>query len=446
MRPPAHVRLKEWETLSPGEEGGEALRGRELSADMAPLVGQLREAGALEVVELKTGLRIAAKAWAGRIRLGDLLVTVEPKLAPEYLLPLLRYAYGLNDLRIFDPGEFSEGGQLLQDLVVAQLAAEARTLIGRGLARSYVARVENLPVPRGRIDFQALVSRLPLLDASLPCRHHTRSSDHLLNQVLLAALRLGHDIAQSPVLRQEVRRLARQLADEVTDIALDERVLRRAAAGLNRLTASYRPALELIRLLHSCSSMSLDDEVTLRLPGFLFDMNRFFQALVGRLFREHLPPGALVEEHALSGMMLYVPGANPLNRRAPTPRPDFMVRDGRRKLLLDAKYRDLWKHELPREMLYQLAIYALSQPEGATATIIYPTATSSAVDAVVEIRDPLGRSGRARVALRPLALNTFVAALEGPRAQQARTDLARRLIIGGPLHGLPPHGRASVSL
>jgi len=163
-------------------------------------------------------------------------------------------------------------------------------------------------------------------------------------------------------------------------------------------------------------------------------MNRFFQALLSRFLGENLADHEVVDEHSLHGLMRYAHGANPRRRAAPTPRPDFAIRAGNRLVaLLDAKYRDLWERTLPREMLYQLSIYALSQGVGASATILYPTADVAARDARIELRGPLEGWGRASVVLRPVSLRALkdaVAGVDDAPTRQRRRLLAQHLVFG----------------
>lgn len=404
------VRLREWEVARPDREDRYGLRGVWLEHDKdRTLAAQLTRAGMLEVTELKDGLSVRALAHVGRVQLGRVVVTVEPKVAPDDLLDLLRYAYGLRNLRLLDAAEFATTGRLLQDLVVAQLLAEVRELLRRGMSREYTSRTELLSSPRGRVDMGALVRRAPLVEPAITCRHHPRSGDHLLNRVVLAGLRLAEQVASDSGLRFAVARTKEGLANDIASVRLDVTSLRRAWDHVDRMTAHYGAALKLTEILYACSSVTHDGATTTRLPGFLFDMNRFFQALVGRLLVDHLPELEVRGEQGLSGMMRYLPHQNPRGRKAPTPRPDFALvqRGGQTVALLDAKYRDLWERELPREMLYQLAMYAVSTV-GSTAAIIFPTSTAGASEAVVEIKDPGSAAVLGFVALRPLALPTLV--------------------------------------
>ncbi len=102
--------------------------------------------------------------------------------------------------------------------------------------------------------------------------------------------------------------------------------------------------------------------------------------------------------------------------------------------VLDAKYRDLWQKPLTREMLYQLAVFALSQGSGDVATILYPTAGDADVqEARIEIRGTLYGLGHAQVILRPvnlLYLEQLVAGADDPTTSKELGRYARELSFG----------------
>jgi len=50
--------------------------------------------GRMEVLELAQGLEIRTNSWVGRVVLGDLTITIQPKITGGPMLHLLRYAYG----------------------------------------------------------------------------------------------------------------------------------------------------------------------------------------------------------------------------------------------------------------------------------------------------------------------------------------------------------------
>jgi 5-methylcytosine-specific restriction enzyme subunit McrC len=104
-------------------------------------------------------------------------------------------------------------------------------------------------------------------------------------------------------------------------------------------------------------------------------------------------------------MMRYNKNHNPQRRQSPTPRPDYVVtQQGIIRSILDAKYRDLWETKLPREMLYQLVVYAISNPSRPQSSILYPTTNPLAKEARIDIADPMHGRHLGQVCLRPVLL------------------------------------------
>lgn len=429
------VMLGEWEEMSP--TGDSPTRGLSFQQEPAAraLAADLAASGKLEVQELLQGLSVRAKSFVGTVRLGPVQVTVRPKITGFPLAALLRYAYGLRNLFLYDEQvKLETADRPFQDLLLSQLAAEAAELLSRGLHRTYRPRRELLTSPLGRVDFQRLARTGGVRHSALPCHHHPRLADCLPNQVLVAGLRFGAGLTGDLELRVRLRRLAALCGENVTLLRLDHHVFARLEREAGRLTRAYEPAFRLIQILYRHAGAGLGREAGgLPVPGFLFDMNRFFQAVLSRFLHENLDGFRVQDEYRLQGMFAYVPGFNPRRRQAPAPRPDFVVfRYGKVAAILDAKYRDLWENALPRDMLYQLALYALSQDGGVPAVILYPTLDARAREAVIEVREPVYGAGRARVILRPVVLDDLAKMVcqSDAAAVKRRREYARDLAFG----------------
>lgn len=429
------VTIQEWQTLEPTP--GSPLAGLELKEQATRRIAEeLTKSGKIGILELRQGLAVRATSYVGSIKLGQIRLTILPKVAAEPLLTLLRYAYGLRRLTLFSPVAHGYAPRTFQDLLIHQLAAEAAELLSRGLHRRYEPVHDDLPSPRGKIDFQSLMRQGGLSQARLPCRHHPRLENILVNRFLLAGLLLGVQLTDDLALRTWLRRLAGLMRDTVDPIRLDGESVRHVRRVENRMTQAYRPAREIIELLLDAMGVALvSTSISTPAPGFLFDMNRFFQALLSRFLHENLEGLTVLDEFRLKGMLVYDPLHNPLRRTPPVLRPDYVILNHQQVLaILDAKYRDLWETPLPREMLYQLTIYASSRFAGVrSAVILYPTVDVAAREARIHIMDPLKGQSRAQVILRPvnlLTLESLLAEPQGMRQAKQRRAFARALIFG----------------
>ena len=236
-------------------------------------------------------------------------------------------------------------------MLIALLAAEVEELLHRGLARRYVPLSEKLESPRGHILIDQVIRQGGVREARLPCRHFERRADWHLNQVLRAGLEAAARMAEDRDLRRHVHQLSSMFGDVERLVRLGTDDIDRAERDLTRLTAACRPALTIIRLLHDTLGIAFDSgQQPSRMPGFLFDMNVFFQRLLSRFLHDNLASARIADELAIRNLFAYAPDANPRQRRAPAPRPDYaLFYDKVLHGFLDAKYRDVWERSLPAD-------------------------------------------------------------------------------------------------
>ena len=425
------VTVAEWGWTGPELEPG--LRGRTLDATAAEQAKALN--GKVRIRPGFCGLEIEAMSHVGHVAVGPLRLTIRPKLPSLPLTRLLRYAYGLRDLGPpLQPVPAPMAAPGLQDILVALLAAEAEELLHGGLARQYVRRNEWLDSPRGRLLTSTLARKGGIMEARLPCRHVERRADWQLNQVLRAGLRLAAGLAVDPDLRRRVQQLHGRL-DGIEAIPLDVPAIADVRRLLTRLTATYEPALTLVALLLDAQGPTLEQGLSTAVPGFLFDMNSFFQRLLSQFLRDNLPATKRIEdERTVRGLMEHAPGGNPRARTAPRVRPDYALIEGKTpRRFLDAKYRDVWGRGYPAEWLYQLALYAMASP-CRVSVLLYATTDGSAREERVEVRPSvmgIHQVAEATVIMRPVLL-PLMAELVSPGGGniqvEARQSLARSLV------------------
>jgi 5-methylcytosine-specific restriction endonuclease McrBC regulatory subunit McrC len=274
------------------------------------------------------------------------------------------------------------------------LLDESDRLWRLGPHRTYQNSADWLASPRGRPDLTVLSRHQPLRRAALPCRFHERSAHNPTNALVQAGLAHAASLVRSMALRSALQRAARLWADVCTPRPLDATLLLEAQRQRSRLNARYDGAHRLVALLLDGLGRGdlQTDGPTTPLPGFLVDMSAIWERFLERFLHNYLPSGVQVMPQRTL-RHLYRVAAAPSGWRPPRPRPDLVLAHrGTPQLVIDAKYRDILARGLPREILYQMSVYALAwstQAGGVPAVAICPSGSKPA-EAWLTVHPPQG--------------------------------------------------------
>lgn len=353
----------------------------------------------------------------GALKIGDLSVSIQPKLPIARVLYLASCAMGA--LKFRDEFVDFEDAPTLIEMLVPALVAAAHRAFSRGLVHGYRAEEESLHTVRGRIRIDEQVRRRFGITPPIEVRYDDFTADVLANRLVkAAAARLGQldIIAKSRAALAGIDTQLENVAhvefppDDVPEVRFD------------RLNEHYRDVVTLARLILRHATIETG-RGEFRAVGFLMDMNTVFEEFVRRALREELS----LSDHTF-----------PVGKRLPRSaflddnekikvEPDLSWWDGTTCLFAgDAKYKRVRGERIPNADLYQLLAYAtaLDLPAG---LLVYAEGEANAV--VHRVRDAAKRLEIATLDLSGSidALHVGIADL-ARRIRGLRVELARNRI------------------
>ncbi len=345
------LELREYETCEAplSVEERDTLRAAVPSLTVEPVTGQ-------EAV-----YRLTPGSTVGALELGDLAVSIRPKLEVSRVLFLASYAMGAFRLQD-EPYAFEDKATLVEALAPALVAA-ARRAFGRGLLHGYRTEEEALHTVRGRIIVAEQIRRRFDIPLPVEVRYDDFTDDILANRLVKAAASvLGAMHVEDAGAREGLRWMDATLGN-VSLLRFSRRDV--PPVAFNRLNEHYREVVELSRLILRYRAIEMD-RGGVRANGFLMDMNEVFQGFVTRALRESLGVSdrTLRSDKNLPGTVWLDQGQHIRLR------PDLSWWDGSTCTFVgDAKYKRIHDERVPNADLYQMLAYAtaLDLPGGLLA-------------------------------------------------------------------------------
>lgn len=302
-------------------------------------------AGQADLYELQTS------SWVGVTRIGDLMLSIEPKIPMDRVLFLLSQAAG--DAWFGSEEVTVDAAERLHEVVGRIFARLLRGALRCGVPQGYESRDEALATVRGRIRFDDQLRVRHGLFLPVEVRFDEFTEDIELNRILKAAANLLRQLLPAgSTVRAELARLASALQRVRDQHYLPGRV---PDPRLSRLTEHVRPALSIARwiLSHQVPELGCG---TVRSTALLFDMNRLFEdflfSALGAALR--LSGGEWVR--GTRGKALYLDEEQQV---ALQPDLSWWVA-GRCVFVGDAKYKAIAHNAAPPGDLYQMLAYLVA--------------------------------------------------------------------------------------
>lgn len=238
---------------------------------------------------LRNGVRF--KEYVGVIQVGNLTIEILPKADIQsvdsqkaeaekekwqrFLIDMLRQSGHLK-LESISESNLKLRANSILELYVELFLKETEALLHQGLIKKYIPKEENLNALKGKLSFNKHITRNIVHKEKFYVEHQPYQKDHLLNQILLKALKLIPEITNLSPLSDQAFRLLLDFP-ELKNIKVEESTFDKIT--FNRKSLPYKKAIEIARLLLLNLHPDFSNGKNHVLAIF-FDMNLLFEKYV----------------------------------------------------------------------------------------------------------------------------------------------------------------------
>ena len=279
---------------------------------------------------------------------------------------MLSYAFRVLQQKEYQELE-TESFEHAKDLLAAILAKAVALQLKGGLLRDYIKMTDDLAGLRGKIRLRESIHHQIKKSKKLACEFDEYSENHLMNQILKTTM--FHLLSDKDVQDSTKQKIKRSYLyfNEVGYI--EPSSIKWKTLQYHRHNATYRMLMSICNFILK-DLLLTTEEGTQKLAGFLDDqsMARLFEKFLLEFYKKHYPqlrPEAKQIEWDVDGNTHYLPSM----------KTDIMLRDGNKKLIIDAKYysRMMQHHydnySIHSANLYQIYAYVKNEDKNQTGKI-----------------------------------------------------------------------------
>ncbi len=303
--------------------------------------------------------------YVGIIQVGKITLEILPKADKvgtnnpakwqAVLLEMLRYCR-LIKVESLGLGKVRLQSNTILDIYFEQFLDAVQQLLNKGLPKQYLTKESNQKALKGRLMLPKQLRKNGLHPERFYVRHKTFEYDHLFNRVLLEALKVLRQVHLNPVLTLKLEQIL-SIFPKLPAALISPR-------DFDQLfqTQKYRPYQELLEISRL---ILLNFSPDIRsgqhhLFALLFDMNKLFEEYVFWKLKALENKQIKVQRQASKSFW---------QRR--TIRPDIVIQAGKRKYVLDTKWKVLQRNSPSMKDLKQLYIYC-QYFEAERGILLYP--------------------------------------------------------------------------